>query len=259
MKKIQVSLLVLIWMLFSFTNIAGAKDVELKADLDVGYFSKYVGGTTGGNFFDHSVFQQSLKITAEWETTKLYLMFWKSYSPKGGINSDYGDEDDFIAGIIKHYKYVTIDAAYSFYNCYDLSNTKGDLHALSIRFDFPNIRKVSPYAFIEWDIPIDKEILDGGVMYKFGLMYDMTLPESLKNQTIDIDLSIGGHDGAYGKNPEPASFGRLNLSTTFHIWKVGITPEVNFQKRFGYKVRNGGMASDEIWYGVNFNVPFDLF
>ncbi len=261
MKRILASLLGAVLTILFSMSVAGAEndDSKLSADLNIGWFSKYVGGTTGGNFFDHSVLQQSLKVTAEKESTKLSLQIWNSYSPKGGTNSDFGDEFNYIARISKVFNDIEVDVGYAFYNCYDLSNTKGDLHALSIRFDLPKIHGIAPYALLEWDIPVDEEILDGGVVYKFGGMYDLVLPNSIGSQIININLALTGHDGAYGTSPELISCGKLSLSTTFHVWKVGITPEVNFQKRLGYKVRDGGMTSDEIWYGVNFDVPFNLF
>lgn len=106
---------------------------------------------------------------------------------------------------------------------------------------------------MEKDIPVDKEILEGGLIYKAGIQYNIDFP---KLTTINLNTSLSGHDGAYGKRSEIVSSAKLAISSTFKLWEINITPEVNFQKRLGYKSRDGGMTEDKIWYGVNCSLPF---
>ena len=254
MKKFSVILVGVFMFLFS-TAVVQAEEARLKANLSFGYFSRYIGGVNEKTVHDHSVFQQSLAFTDI--PSGLYLKLWSSYSPKGGWNSGSGDEIDYIAGIYRTFYdgKLGIDLGYAFYNLYDVKNTEGDLHAVYLTVDLPEIHRIKPYLSVEGDIPEDKDVLEGGFTYKVGVKYDFSLPKSLAGQILNLDLSAGGHDGAYGKRPEIVSFGRLSVATTLKFWKVDITPSLNFQKRIGYTTENGGIAEDKIWYGINFSAP----
>lgn len=249
MKKYLVSIVAGILVLCSFNNLF-AEEMKFSGSLDIGYFSHYVGwpGTT---VYDDSVFQQSIGATLD--PLGLYVKAWSSYSPKNGFNSDFGDEIDYIIGIYQKFGKIGVDVSYTFYNMYNMNNTTGDLHALVLHIDSPEILFVKPYLTLENDIPVDKEILEGGFIYRAGVKYNINLP---KSQIIDLNVSFSGHDGAFGKRTETVSSAKLAISSTFQLWKVAITPTVNFQKRLGYKPRDGGMTEDKIWYGVNCSVPF---
>jgi len=254
MKKFSVILVGVFMLLFS-AAIAQAEEARLKANLNFGYFSRYIGGVNDKTLHDHSVFQQSIKLADT--PTGLYFQIWSSYSPKGGINSDFGDEIDYIVGIYRNFYdgKLGIDMGYAFYNLYDLKNTEGDLDIIYLKVDLPEVYQIKPYISIKENIPRDKDIREGGFMYSLGVKYSFDLPAALTGQTVNMNLLAGGHDGALGKKPEMISFVRLVIATTFKIWKFDITPEVNFQKRLGHEKENGGMTEDKVWYGINFSVP----
>ena len=251
MKKCLVFLVVIFMFVCSFNSNLFAEDVELHGSLNVGYFSHFVGGLTGAVIYDDPVLQQSVGITVE--SLGLYTKVWSSYSPESGFNKDFGDEVDYIIGIYRKIGKVGCDISYAFYNMYDMDDTTGDLHALALHLDLPEILFVNPYLTLEQDIPVDREILEGGFMYRAGVRYNASLP---KSQVIVLDVSLGGHDGAFGKRPETISYAKLAVSSTFRLWKIDVTPMINFQKRLGYKVRGGGATESKIWYGLNCSLSF---
>ena len=185
------------------------------------------------------------------EPLGLYVMGWLSCSIND-FNDNYGTEADYIIGIHRIFGKVGVDVSYAFYNMYDIDNTAGDLHALILHLDLPEVFFAKPYITLEEDFPVNREILEGGFMYRAGIKYNINLPKL----PIDLDASFAGHDGACGKKPETISSVKLTVSSTLQLWKVDVTPMVNFQKRLGYKVRDGGMTEDRIWYGINFSIPF---
>jgi len=80
----------------------------------------------------------------------------------------------------------------------------------------------------------------------------------VSGQSIDIDLSLAGHDGIYGYRPEKISSARLTLSTLFKLGQVELTPEINFQKRLGYSYENGGLSKDRSYGGFKMVLPFNM-
>ncbi len=243
MKKYLYFLAGTLIFCFSTCNLF-AEDLKLSGSLDVGYYSRYV--CSGVTLYNDHVFQQSIGVRIE--PLGLYTRIWSSYSPKGGFNSDFGDEIDYIIGIYRIFKGVGIDISYSFYNMFNVENTAGDLHALVLRLDLLEVFSIKPYIRLEENIPVDRNILEGGFIYELGIKYDINL--------LKFNVSIKGHDGAYRARPELVSSTELAISSNFKIKKVNISPTINLQKRLGYKVRNGGIAEDKIWYGINFSIPF---
>lgn len=230
----------------------GEKEKVLTGELGFSFYNKYVGATDGQVYFNKPVIHGSLLVSHE--PTGIYVELWSSYSPKGGFNSDEGDEvDPFRLGIEHEISGLTIDAGYSYYNLHNLKHTAGDLHALYINVDFPKIYKVTPYINLEADIPTDREILEGGFLYKAGLKYILNL-----GHPIDLNLSVSGHDGAYGAEPELISSDNLKVSSTFAVLGVEVTPEINLQKRIGKKVEDGGLTQNIVWYGVSILYSFDI-
>lgn len=133
--------------------------------------------------------------------------------------------------------------------------TKGDVHNFYSTVEFREVvDKLTPYLSLELDLPVKKEILEGGFMYRFGGKY----PVKISDQIIDIDLSFAGHDGIYGYRPEKISSARLTLSTLLKMGKLELTPELNFQKRLGYSYENGGIAKDRIYGGLIMVLPFNI-
>ena len=236
-------------MLLLCVGLAGAEEKEsaFSGSVDVSWYSQYMDEVSGATNFNKQILQQSLTLS---HRTGPYLYLWNSYSPKGGPNSDFGDEVDVSLGIAKEIGKWKIDGGYSYVNLQNLRNTKGDLHAFYLYVDGPAIFGITPFVMTEWDIPFDKDVLEGGFLYRVGVKSSVSV--------IDISLSVGGHDGAYGLRPEIASSGRATLSTTISVWKLAITPKVSYQRRFGYAPEDGGMIEKEnkVWGGVNLSYAF---
>ena len=243
MKKFFITGIAMM-MVVAFSS---AQAGRIKADLDLGYFSRYVYGMSGQTIYDHSVFQQSVTLTDA--PTGLYGQIWLSYSPKNGPNDDPGDEMDFVVGIYNSFHRVNFDVEYAFYDLQDMEVTRDGLHMLRLYLEPETDRfKIKPYVSIEGNIPVDDEILEGGFLYKMGARYQ----QELFGQTFDLDLSVGGNDGAYGTKPKWLAFAQFGVSTTFKVWRFNVSPSINFQKKLG---DNNEIAEDKVWYGVNLSIP----
>lgn len=225
-------------------------ETKISGSLDVAYISLYMGGNSGGMVYEDPVFQQSVTISVE--PLGLYLMPWFSCSPNGNCNEDPGDEWDYILGIHRTYGEVDIDLSYTYYNLIRLGDSVGDLHAIVLRTDFPEVMSVKTYLSVEGNIPRDKDILEGGLTYRLGGVYS---PEIAK-QHISLNLSVSGHDGIYGTVPDALDSARISVSTTVDVWKIGISPEFNYQACLGKSVEDGGLSENKAWWGVKATYVF---
>lgn len=250
MKKTSLVMLFAILISFFYATISVAsEEPKFSVALDAAYYSSYVGEISGNVSHDNPVFQQSVTLTHN--LSGIYVQVWNSYSHKDGANSDFGDELDYIVGISKEIKGFTVDAGYAFYDLYKIGHTEGDLHAIYLNVDAPEVYSVVPYIQIEIDYPTDKDVLEGGVLYRVGLKHSVKIAK----QAIDLNLSIAGNDGAYGHVPDLISSGKLVISTTFNVWKMEITPEINFQKGLGHTEDGGGIAGNKTWWGIKASLP----
>jgi hypothetical protein len=256
-KSILALILAVVFVVpfISFAEDNNPKKIEITGTLSETYLNAYIGGTPGSIVYDHPVLQSDLEIDLAIKETVFYLELWHSYSPNGGENNDWGDEIDYIAGIKKKIGEFSFDVNFSYFNFADMKNMKGDLYSVNFNADFPKILEVTPYLTIEGDIPKDKKILEGGVAYRIGTKYS----PKLFGQPIDMDLSIGGHDGAYGTRKEIVSSVRGVLSSTFTFKTVNITPQISYQKRVGYSVEHGGLTENKFWYGITMSIPFTVY
>lgn len=254
MKKFFAVLVAVAIFVFCSTAVwaeESEKEKILTGELGFSFYNKYVGATDGQVYFNKPAVQGSLLVSHK--PSGIYAEIWSSYGPSSGWNSDFGDEIDFSVGIEREIASLTIDVGYSYYNLHNLKHTAGDLHALYINVDFPEIYKVTPYVNLEADIPTDKEVLEGGFLYKVGLKHILNL-----GHPVDLNLSVSGHDGAFGAEPELISSGNLKISSTFEIWGAEVAPEINLQKRIGKKAEDGGLTQNVVWYGVSISYPFDI-
>lgn len=225
---------------------------KLTGEINAGFFSEYIGGLSGSTAFPHPVFQQSIKATLE--PLGFYAKIWNSYSPKGGPNSDFGDEIDYFIGVQRKIGKFSLDVGYVYYDFYKLGHHKGDLQALSLNVDFPDIKGVTPYVNLERDFTVRGG--EGGHLYRTGVRHAF---EIIGKQALGWEASIAGHDGAYGYKPELVSSARASLFTTFKPWKgkeLGISPQLNFQKKLGHSQEGGGIAENKVWGGINVTYSF---
>jgi hypothetical protein len=159
---------------------------------------------------------------------------------------------EYIVGIEREIGIIKLDAGYGYS---DIKNSSGDVHYFYSIIEFREVvDKLTPYLALELDLPVSKDVLEGGFMYRAGGKY----PVKISGQPIDIDLSIAGHDGSYGYRPEKISAARLTLSILFKLGHLELTPEINFQKRLGYSSENGGIAKDRIYGGLNLVLLFGI-
>lgn len=251
MKKFFAILVAVAIFCSSAAVWAGEKEKILTGYINTGIFNKYV--CSGALFHDHAVIQPAVGIT--YEPLGLYAEAWGSYSPKGGWDSDAGDEIDYTIGWAPEIGGFKFDVGYSYFNLVSLKNTTGDLHDFYASIATPAVYGITPSVTFDFNLPQDRDVLEGGVIYSLNL----EAGQKVAGQLIDIKITAVGHDGAYGAEPELVSSLNLRLATTFAILKnLEVTPEINFQKRVGKDIDDGGSSKDLIWYGIKVNYPFDI-
>ncbi|MDD5590003.1 MAG: hypothetical protein PHQ47_02415 [Candidatus Portnoybacteria bacterium] len=251
-------LVFVVMVLFFAANapVALAENSKFYGRINFGFYSNYIGGLTGSRAFNHPVFQQSLALGLKNPYVDVEGEVWSSVSPRGGFNSDSGDEIDYSINFSREFAGFRLGLGYNFFDLYRLGRINGDLHAICFNVVSPPVFKyLSFYLILEEDIPTDKEFLDGGFLGKIGAVWSQPI---FANCTLNLDGSFGGHDGAYGLRSEPLSYGRLKTSFVISLWKIWknnlyLIPEVSFQKDLGH---DDGLACDRIWGGVKLSVAF---
>lgn len=225
------------------------KKVGLTGYLMMDTYSSYVDKVSGEPIHNGPVIYPHLMIAAE--PLGAYLIIG-TYNNFKDFNKHSGNSLEYAIGIEREIGTIKFDAGYGYS---DIKSSKGDVHYFYSTIDFLEVvDKLTPYVTMELDLPVKKEILDGGFMYRVGGKY----PVKISDQPIDVDLSIAGHDGIYGYRPEKISSARLTLSTLFKLGHLELTPELNFQKRLGYSYENGGIAKDKIYGGLKMVLPFNI-
>ncbi|MFA5986089.1 MAG: hypothetical protein WC819_01920 [Parcubacteria group bacterium] len=141
-------------------------------------------------------------------------------------------------GMEKEFAGITFDGGMGFL---DTQNSAGDFWCIYLNAEMKELA-IIPYIKVEVDIPTNKEITEGGFLYRFGGKYAWN--------EILFDLSVAGHDGAYGYKPQALSSGLLSVSREFTLWGQKIIPSVNIQKTFD----TDGIAEDLVW--LNLQVKF---
>lgn len=246
MKRFAMAMAVVLTIGVSFVVQAAEKSVDVT--VDVALLTKYIGGLSGSTIFDEPVIQPLVAVTHK--PTGLYAKGWASYSPRGGFDSDFGDEFDIYTGVKKTFAGFTFDFGVAYYNTAKFGSSKEDFYGIYLITDFPTFAGITPYLWLEGDGPINGA--EGGYLYRAGLRYGFEVCKL----PLGIEASLAGHDGAYGTHPELVSSARLSIFGTVKVWKIGITPLINFQKSLGHAVENGGMTKDEVWGGINLSYQF---
>lgn len=256
MKKLMVvSFIAILTFVFAIQARAeeeGAekKEAMLSGVIESSGYSAYVAGMGGAVLYDDPVVQAS--VTVSHNPSGLYVNIWGSHSPNG--HGDFGDEVDYAVGIERAIGSFNVDAGYSFYDMYKVGKVEGDLHALYLTLCLPEVYGITPFISLEGDLPTDREILEGGVLWQGGFRGSVPVVD----QPIDWQIDLSGHDGTYGYRPEVVSVGSVGISTTFQVWKLDVTPDIRYQKRLGFSVEDGGMAEDKLYGGVSLSYSFDI-
>jgi len=228
--------------------------LKIVGEIGMDFFSRYVGGTSGGIAYSKSVVQGNVKFTLE--PLGLYFKSWGSGILVADGNRHGGNEiDPVIIGIARPIWVFKVDFGYAYYDLYPQFRGRGDLHGLFGTISYPN-KFIEPYLTVECDIPTDKKTLQGGWYYRAGITKSFKLRENL---SLTGDLSIGGNDGPFGYRPDFIAFARGGLSLCWSPWKnFSASPQVYYQKRLGHHPSEGGIARDAFWGGVSFNFKHEL-
>ena len=225
------------------------KKFGLTGYLTMDTYSSYVDKVSGETLHNGPVIYPNLMIAAE--PLGIYLSLGAYHNFKS-FNKHSANSLGYAIGLEKEIGIINLDVGYGYS---DIKNSKGDVHYFYSTIEIREvIDKLTPYLSLEFDLPVKKEILEGGFMYRVGGKY----PVKIAGQSIDIDLSLAGHDGIYGYRPEKISSARLTLSTLFKLGHLELTPELNFQKRLGYSHENGGIAKDKIYGGLKMALLFGI-
>ncbi len=225
------------------------KKFWLKGSLSVDTYTSYVDKVSGELLNDGPVVHPNLIVMAEPSGVYLYIGLFTNFKK---FNQHSANSMEYAVGIEREAGIVKLDLGYGYS---DIKNSKGDVHYFYSIIEFREVvGKLTPYVSLELDLPVKKDILEGGFMYSVGGKY----PFKVSEQPIDIDLSLGGNDGINGYRPEKISYARLTLSTLSRFGKLEVTPEINFQKRIGYSYENGGIAKDKIYGVIKISLPFDI-
>jgi hypothetical protein len=238
-------------LIVSAILIAINAGASLTGVLDLGYKSVYVS-SPGGTLYNDSVFQQDIILEAP---LGLYGIFWSSYSPEKGINSDFGDEIDFILGIYQERFKLGFNFSYIYLNAWDINSTEVDFNLFVLNVDLPKLFWISPYINLEYDASFDEDILPGGFIYRVGCAYEDSLLIQKFNLKYGFNFSMIGHDGVFGLDSQALSSARVKLNITYNLGNMEIIPEITYQKTFK-DVQDGGLSEDKLWWGINLAVPF---
>lgn len=228
-------------------DVQGDKKFGLTGYLMMDTYSCYVDKSSGETIHNGPVIYPHLLI--EEEQFGAYLIIG-AYSNFNHFDKHSANSLEYTIGIEREIGIIKLDAGYGYS---DIKDSQGDMHYFYSTIEMRELLgKLSPYLSLELDLPVKKEILEGGFLYRIGGKY----PINILAHTIDIDLSLAGHDGIYGYRPEKVSAARLTLSTLVKLGVLELRPEINFQKRIG--LENGGIAKDRIYGGLNIVVPFKI-
>jgi len=232
----------------------------LAASVGFDAYSRYIGSVSGAEFYDGPVLQPS--FTVSHNKTGIYANVWTSYAPKEGYGADSGgNEVDLTFGIAKEFGTVSVDLYYSYYNIYELGKfEEGDIHAVVAKVKWSINEMFTPYFMAEYDHIIGRSERDG-LAYRLGLKVKL-------HKHVEVDLSGAGHTRMFGADREELSSGKVSLAFPFEFKELSITPEVNFQKRFGYESlgsdeevvpgneRHVGLTKDNFWFGLKLAYTF---
>lgn len=256
--RMKTPVLVL-WLIICMIAVCGSgidaedsqteKNFRLTSYLLMDAYSSYVDKVSGETIHDGPVIYPHLLIAAEPSGIYASLGIYNNFK---GFNKHSANSLEYAIGIEREIGIIKLDAGYGYS---DIKSSKGDVHYFYSTIEFREVlHKLTPYVTVELDLPVNKEILEGGFMYRVGGKY----PVKISGQSINIDLSFAGHDGIYAYRPEKISSARLTLSTLFKLGHLELTPELNFQKRLGYSSEDGGIAKDRIYGGLKVVLPFGI-
>ncbi|NTW15593.1 MAG: hypothetical protein HGA38_04500 [Candidatus Moranbacteria bacterium] len=233
MRKAIVFLVAVFFTAFSAVNV-WAEGVSIRSE--IGVYSGYASSSTGKMKYDGWLPQQQLSVVYEVGDWKFRGKLWNSASLNGV--SDKGDETDYGFDITKKVGDFSANVGYVY-----LDMTGPDLHDLFVVVDFPKVAGVvTPFVMIEDVLSAQPKVMEGGVLYKVGAK----AVASVAGQPFNLKGYFGGHDGAFGSEPEHPSIFRVDVGTTVKVGDgLTLTPEVRRQWTLN------GLNRDKTFYCFN--------
>jgi hypothetical protein len=180
-----------------------------KFTFSTGFFDKYVG-PQGAIWYDdgNPVIQSEINIMWPGRTAP-YLNFWNSASPRGGLSSDGGDENDWTVGL-KHLTEggLLVDVGITYFDVADLFDVpRDDIYnpflELSKEFEVSDSHKISPYLRFSPYYPAKGSSPEKGLYVNSGFRHtwqiDPKLDLSQKMGLIYDDGALGLDSGFLGE------------------------------------------------------------
>jgi len=113
---------------------------------------------------------------------------------------------------------------------------------------------------IEDDIAANKNKLDGGWTGRVGANKCVDLRRNLK---LVLDLSVGGHDGAFGSRPDSLGYVRGTASFEWQpldsFQQLTLFATGGYQHRLGHRIENGGGNPDATIAKIGTRITHDAF
>lgn len=237
MKKVMV-ILVSMAILCGVTSVvlAGEEEGAFSGTVELGASMKYVDKLSGTLIHD----DPTAWLYAELDHESGFYVAVEDY--KKLDKSDYDDPSLYI-GFGKDLVIWNWDIGYAYYSEYQM-------HAVYANIDFPKPGSfnLTPFLNVEAEFSDNSEAGDGGVLYRFGVKTAIEIFE----QSVFLEASIAGHDGAWDTRPELVSSASITASTYISLIEevVDLAPEMSYQKRIGHKPEDGGMTDDEFFAGA---------
>lgn len=210
----------------------GKKEVKtFSASGKLGVSAPYIDEYTGEHISKSTVTQPG--ATLEHNSSGVYVSMV-------GFIAHENEEVDLYLGKSTGWKGMTLDTGVGFYNSKKFDSVDNeDLFSAFVGVDFPKMMGgVTPFIYVEGNIPFKKELAEGGVLWKTGVKKSVKVAK----QPIDFKIEAGGNDGIYGSKPKPISFARGTASTEIKILGLKLSPSLALQKGFGGIAGNGWQA-----------------
>ena len=124
-------------------NSTAENRMKIVGEIGMDFFSRYVGGTSGGIAYNKPVIQGNVKFTLE--PLGLYFKSWGSGILSADGNKYGGNEiDPVIIGIARPIWKFKVDFGYAYYDLHPQFRRRGDLHGFFGTISYPN-KFLEPY------------------------------------------------------------------------------------------------------------------
>ena len=237
MKKMIMVVLMAMMVLCGMASLVMAEEESaFSGTVEAGVATKYVDELSGTLIHDNP----TARLYAELDHDSGFYAAVEAYK---SLDEASYDEPSFYFGFGDDLVSWNWDIGYAYYSEYQM-------HAVYANIDFPKLGdwNLTPFLNVEAEFPDNAEAGEGGVLYRAGIKTAIEVFE----QSIFLDASVAGHDGAWDTRTELLSSARITASTYISLIEevVDFAPELSYQKRIGHKPEEGGMTDDEFFAGA---------